>query len=56
MCECNCWIWYVWTSSRYFPREKLIKMKRIKDKGEKRNIYNGVEVCMSCYNQLIEKK
>jgi len=48
-------IFYIWSSSRNFPRGSLIKAKNITSKREKKNIkLAGYPVCINCYNKLLE--
>jgi len=49
-------IFYVWTTSRNFPRKQLIKYKNLKSKYEKAKVATeGYPICFSCYNKLKEK-
>jgi len=46
-------IFYVWTTSRYFPKRELIKLKGLKTKYEQSKISTeGFPICMRCYNKL----
>ena len=48
-------IFYVWTSSRSFPREKLFDKFNIKSKKViKHHEITGSPVCLECYNKLNE--
>jgi len=46
-------IFYVWTSSRNFPREQLFKKMNIKSNKVK-NVYrvSGYPVCLECLEKL----
>lgn len=51
-------IFYIWTSSRNFPREKLVEIINA-DESTKKSIIKGLEgrpVCFSCYNKLIKNE
>lgn len=44
-------IFYVWTTSRYFPIKKLLNM--IKSRSERTYIRNiGVPICFRCYRRI----
>jgi len=44
-------IFYIWTTSKVFPIEKLLK--KIKSKAEKRFVRcYGVPICWNCYRRL----
>ena len=48
-------IFYVWTSSRNFPREKLVEVMNI-DGITKKSILidnEGKPICYGCYNELM---
>ena len=47
---------YIWSTSRHFPRDKLIDNMNIDSNKLKRKeiCANGVSVCFSCYNDLIK--
>jgi len=47
----------VWTSSRYFPREKLIEKLNLHDDklGKIKIKRKGYPVCMACYQRLKEE-
>lgn len=44
---------YIWSTSRNFPRVELIQKNRISDKGQVKLIeVQGVPICFSCYEKL----
>jgi len=48
-------IFYVWSTSRNFPREKLIEAKKLKTKAQKASISeDGQVVCFKCLKELRE--
>lgn len=50
-------IFYVWSTSRRFPKEKLIKYKDCKTKLEKARIaIEGQPVCFGCLEELKKMK
>jgi len=49
-------LFWIWSSSKQFPKMKLMQKMNIKSKMEKKNIYDGVEVCINCYNKLMDEK
>ncbi len=54
-CFCcgNQTLFFVWTSSRNFPREKLIKKENIKDKKMIKSISDdGYPCCWACRKEL----
>jgi len=50
ICGCNPGPFFVWSSTRNFPREKL--MSDVKDKHQVKMILEGVPVCYACYDKL----
>jgi len=53
MCRCDPGPFFVWSTSRYFPREELIKRKNINDKNALvRVIKEGVPICFQCLEKL----
>ena len=55
ICGCNPGPFFVWSSSRNFPREQLIK-KRIKDRLYVKNIMEGQVVCYECFKRLKDEQ
>lgn len=55
-CVCGnvpyCKIFFLWTSSRYFPVNELIQKMKWTSKQEKKNVYDGKRVCFYCLNKL----
>ena len=50
----RCEWFYLWTTSRNFPREKLLKVMKLKKNEHRKNIYvDGQKVCMNCYSKLM---
>ena len=50
-------IFYVWTTSRNFPKAALIKTKGLNTKSEKGKVsVEGLPVCLVCLNKLKEMK
>jgi len=45
-------LFYVWTSSRVFPRQKLIKAKELKNRSELDKLNQGYPVCFWCLEEL----
>lgn len=45
-------LFYIWTSSRYFPRELIFKKFHLKRKSDKKPIYEGKIVCFQCLEKL----
>jgi len=46
-------IFYVWSTSRNFPRENLILKKDYKSKHEKGRVsVEGLPVCFKCFKEL----
>ena len=55
LCGNNCGF-FVWSTTRQFPIDKLMKMKKVKGKAMRNKLcIEGVKVCFSCYNKLIEE-
>lgn len=52
VCGEICNIFFVWSSSRNFPRNKLFKVMDMTSKGEMKKIYDGERICLSCFNKL----
>jgi hypothetical protein len=45
--------WFIWTTTRDFPLDKLYKERKVMAKSERNQIrYNGYPVCMKCFNKL----
>ena len=45
--------WFVWTTDRYFPRDKIIEKMNIKGKQPLNHLkYGGYPVCYKCLNEL----
>jgi len=48
-------IFYVWSTSRYFPKKALVKYMNTKSKYERNRIFKeGVPICFSCKDKLKE--
>ena len=56
MCKGDCSPFYNWTSSRFFPREKLFGVMNIDRKEDMKHINLGVEVCFQCCDKLMKEK
>jgi len=55
ICDTNT-IFYVWSTSRNFPHNKLIKKKQIIDKRTIQSIKNqGFPICFRCFEELKSK-
>ena len=55
MCKCKPGPFFVWSSSRNFPREKLIDKFNIIDKKYIKDLRSdGFKVCYGCLNKLKE--
>jgi len=53
VCKCNPGPFYVWTTSRHFPREKLIATLDLSDKYTMNDLSaEGKKVCFKCYEEL----
>ena len=50
LCNSNVNLFFVWTSSRGFPIDKLISNNSSKE--EINELNNGFEVCFKCRNKL----
>jgi len=49
-------IFFIWSTSRNFPRDKLIKAKKLSTRYEIGLINKGgVPVCFSCFHKLNKK-
>jgi len=49
-------LFYVWTTTRNFPMDRLLKKMNITEKREiERLKLNGREVCYKCYDELKEE-
>jgi len=47
-------IFYIWTTSKVFPLEKLLK--KIKSKAERNFVRRyGVPICWTCYRRLLNE-
>ena len=55
ICGCSPGPFFVWSSSRNFPREKLLK-KYKENKLKIKSILEGVPVCFKCYEDLKNSK
>ena len=51
-CNCNPGPFFVWTSSRRFDREKLIKDMNLKSKFARSQIKAGAPICFQCLKDL----
>jgi len=53
-CSCGCdpGCFFVWSSSRIFPREKLLKKMKIRGKRAMRRFCDGEAVCFECRKEL----
>ena len=51
VCNNRISIFYIWTSDRYFPLDRLIEKLNI-SKNEIRDFVEGMPVCISCYKKL----
>jgi hypothetical protein len=48
-------IFYVWSTSRNFPRRALINYTNVKTKHERHKVFEeGVPICFKCSNKLKE--
>jgi len=56
LCGCDPGPFFVWTTSRRFPRINLFKLRNIKTKAEMYNVSKeGYPVCPDCLNKLKEE-
>ena len=47
---------YIWSTSRNFPRNKMMIIKDVKDKFTRNKIcVDGETVCFQCFNELLER-
>lgn len=44
--------WFIWSSSRHFPRQRIFKVMNLVSKGDKNKIYDGQRICQKCFNKL----
>ena len=51
VCDINT-IFFVWSSSAPFPRERLMTVKKYDSKEKVRSVVDGVPVCYCCRNML----
>ena len=51
LCNCNPGPFFVWSSSRKFPRDKLIKILG-NDRFTNKTILEGVQICYECFEKL----
>ena len=51
LCGCYPGPFYVWSSSRNFPRNKLVKQHK-KDRQYIKTLNEGIMVCYKCFNEL----
>jgi len=55
ICNQECSPFFIWTSSRVFPRDKLLSVHKNIDKLTYKVINEGVAVCFKCFNELKNK-
>jgi len=54
-CNCDPGAFFIWTSSRNFPRDVLIEKHNIVDKKYIKSIKtDGFKMCYGCFNKLKE--
>ena len=54
-CKGDPGVFFLWTSGRNFPRDKLIEQYDITDKKYIKSLKkDGYKICMGCYNKLKE--
>ena len=47
---------FIWSTSRNFPRDKLIKIMGLKHKDDLNKLNNdGYPICFACFNELKRK-
>lgn len=53
ICGSDPGVFYIWTTSRNFPRQKMIETLKIESKAEKHEIaVDGKVVCLGCLELL----
>jgi hypothetical protein len=55
ICNINT-IFFVWSSSAPFPRDRLMKIKRYNKKQDMKTVLDGVPVCLKCRDMLNDSK
>jgi len=54
ICNFQCGVFFIWSSTRNFPRERLIKVYGRSSQVNRKNMKEGIRVCFGCIESLEE--
>ena len=53
----KCDFFFIWSTSRGFPIEKLFRIKKVKGRLSRNRIFvEGEKVCLRCHRKLVENE